>query len=324
MEKFRAFVLGLSVAVGAVAVGGGASAQVYQIGTNPQGSMFYSSGASISALMVQKSGLQFRVAPYGGSSTYLPLINNGQLAFGMVNAAEAAFAYSGTELFKVRPNPNLRQVLVTFAQDSGYMVKKDSPIRSIADLKGKRVPVDYVSGRIFHFIANANLATAGLSEQDVNGLPVPGFVEGVHAFMNGRVDAAYAAVNTAVAREAMATVPGGWRYLSLGNAPGTAEKMRSVIPSQPHAVRPGPNAFGVVEDPTYLFSIDFTVVAGKEVPEDVVYKLTRTMYENKAELAKTLAAFKDFDPQHMAQPHPMPHHPGAIRFYKEVGLWPPK
>ena len=107
MEKFRAFVLGLSVAVGAAAVGGGASAQVYQIGTNPQGSMFYSSGASISALMVQKTGVQFRVAPYGGSSTYLPLINNGQLAFGMVNAAEAAFAYSGTELFGSSAAPRI-------------------------------------------------------------------------------------------------------------------------------------------------------------------------------------------------------------------------
>jgi len=204
------------------------------------------------------------------------------------------------------------------------MVKKDSPIKTIADLKGKRVPVGYVSGRIFHYIADANLVTAGLSEKDLNGLPVLGFVEGVHAFMNGRVDAAYVSLNAAVAREAMAAVPGGWRYLSLGNAPGTVEKMRAVIPSRPHAVRPGNNAVGVVEDPTFLFSIDFTLVAGAQVPDDVVYKLAKTMYENKAELIKTLAAFQDFDPKQMAQPHPMPYHPGAIKFYKEVGLWPPK
>lgn len=323
MRQFTGIAFGLAAAI-AAATGGAASAQVYQIGTNPQGSMFYSAGATISAVMVQKAGVQFRVAPYGGSSTYLPLINNGQLAFGMVNAAEAAFAYSGTELFKGRPNPNLREVLVTFPQDSGYMVRKDSPIKTIADLKGRRVPVEYVSGRIFHYIANANLATAGLSEKDLNGLPVPGFVDGVHAFMNGRVDAAYAALNISAAREAMATIPGGWRYLSLGSAPDNEAKMRRVIPSRPHAVRPGPNALGVVDDPTYLFSIDFTVVAGKDVPDDVVYKLVKTLYGSKVDLVKTLSAFNDFDPQRMAPPHPTPYHPGAIKFYKEVGLWPPK
>jgi TRAP-type uncharacterized transport system substrate-binding protein len=100
--------------------------------------------------------------------------------------------------------------------------------------------------------------------------------------------------------------------------------MRSVIPSRPHAVRPGPNAIGVAADPTYLFSIDFTVVTGKDVPEDVVYNFAKTMYQSKPELVRILAAFKDFDPKHMARPHPMPYHPGAIRFYKEVGLWPPK
>ena len=320
--KYRIVALAALAAV--VGGGGGASAQIYQIGTNPQGSMFYAAGAALATVMVQKTGVKFRVAPFAGSSTYLPLINNGQVAFGMVNAAEASFAYSGTELFKGHKNPNLREVAVAFPQDSGYAVRMNSPIKTIADLKGKKVPVGYVSGRIFHYIADANLATAGLSEKDLNGLPVPGFVQGVNAFMNGRADAAYIPLNAAIGREAMATIPGGWRYLSLGNAPGIAAKMQSVIPSRPHAVRPGPNAIGVTEDPTFLFSIDFTVVAGKDVPDDVVYKMVSTMYRNKPELVKMLSAFKDFDPPHMAQSLPVPYHPGAIKFYKEVGLWPPK
>ena len=39
---------------------------------------------------------------------------------------------------------------------------------------------------------------------------------------------------------------------------------------------------------------------------------------------KMLGAFNGFDPEHMARPHPTPYHAGAIRFYKEVGHWPPK
>lgn len=319
--RSRALVI-LSLA--AAVVGGSASAQVYTVATNPQGSVFYSTGASISKLLVQKTGLQFRVAPYAGSSTYIPLINSGQIAFGLANAAEAAFAYAGTELFKGRENKNIRQVLVTFPQDSGFAVKTDSPIKTIADLKGKRVPVGYVSGRIFHYLATATLATAGLTEKDLKGTPVPGFVEGVNAFMNGRVDAAYIPFNAAVGREAMASIPGGWRYLSVGSSPAVAAAMEKVLPSRPHDNHPGKNAVGVVADPTRLLQVDFTLIAGASVPDDVVYKVTKTMYENKQELVRMLGAFNDFDPKHMAQPHPNPYHPGALRFFKEVGLSPSK
>ena len=64
--------------------------------------------------------------------------------------------------------------------------------------------------------------------------------------------------------------------------------------------------------------------AAANVPDDVVYSLTKTMYENKPELVRMLGAFNGFDPKHMAQPHPTPYHPGAIRFYREVGLCSPK
>lgn len=312
------------LSLAATVCGGSASAQIYTIATNPQGSVFYSTGAAISKLLVQKTGLQFRVAPYAGSSTYIPLINNGQIAFGLANAAESAFAYAGTELFKGRQNRNIRQVLVTFPQDSGFGVKKDSPIKTIADLKGKRVPVAYVSGRIFHYLATATLATGGLTEKDIKGTPVPGFVEGINAFMNGRVDAAYIPFNAAVGREAMASVPGGWRYLSVGSSPAVAAAMQKVLPSRPHANHPGRNAVGVVTDPTWLLQVDFTLLAGASVPDEVVYKVSKTLYENKKELVSMLGAFNDFDPEHMGQPHPNPYHPGAIRFYKEVGHWPPK
>jgi TRAP transporter TAXI family solute receptor len=322
MSTLRTFLLGIPAM--AVALAGSAAAQVYALATNPQGSVFYSTGASIAKLMVEKTGLQFRVAPYAGSSTYVPLISSGQIGFGLVNAGEAAFAYDGREIFKGRANPNIREVLVPFANDSGYAVKVNSPIRTIADLKGRKVPVGYVSGRIFHYLAGAILATAGLTDRDLDGMPVPGFVDGINAFAAGRVDAAYITLNAAAGREAMATIPGGWRYLSIGRGPDVAAAMNRMLPSRPHAVRPGRNAVGVVDDPTVLLQVDFNIIAAAEVPDDVVYRLAKTMYENKPALVKMLGAFNGFDPKHMAQPHPTPYHPGAIRFYREVGLWPPK
>ena len=302
-----------------------ASAQTYGIGANPQGSIFYAAGAAVSKVMVEKTGLQFRVSPYAGSSTYIPLIQRGELPFGLANTAEAAFAYAGTEMFKGHPNKNLRAVMLAIPILSGIGVRSDSPMKTVADLKGKRVPVGFNSGRIFHFLMGAALATAGLTDKDLKGVPTPNFIEGAKLFMAGRTDAAYFPLNAGISKQAMATIPGGWRYLDFDGSPGGAEKMAAFTPtSMPAAVKPGPNATGVVVNPTHLVRVDILLMAGAHVPDDVVYKLVKTAYEGKPELVKALGAFNQFDPKGMVRKHPAPYHPGAIKFYQEVGMWPPK
>jgi hypothetical protein len=314
------------VALGAALVfSTAASAQTYTIGANPQGSVFYAAAAAIAKVAVDKTGLQFRVAPYAGSSTYIPLVNKGELAFGMSNGAEYAFAFAGNELFDGHKNPNLRSVFVTFALTNGFAVKKDSPMKTVADLKGKKVPVGYPSGRIFHYLQGASLAAVGLSDKDLAGVPTPNFVEGVKLFMAGRVDAGYIPFNSGIGKQAMATIPGGWRYLSIGDAADANAKASAFLPtSRTVKLKPNPNATGVVDDPTVLLAVDVAMFAGAQVPDDIVYKVVKTVFENKPDLIKALGAFARFDPKNMARANPVPYHPGAIKAYQELGLWPPK
>ena len=316
----------ITMAIGAMALlTTAASAQTYGVGSNPQGSIFYAAGAAMSKVMVEKTGLQFRVSPYAGSSTYVPLIDKGELPFGLANTAESAFAYTGTEIFKGHPNKNLRAVMLTFPILSGIGVRKDSGMKTVSDLKGKKIPVGFNSGRIFHFLQGAALATAGLSDKDVQGIPTPNFVEGAKLFMSGRSDAAYFPLNAAISKQAMATVPGGWRYLNFDGSEVGARKMEAFTPTATaEPVKPNPNATGVETDPTYLVRVDILFLAGAHVADDVVYKVVKTAYEGKADLVKALGAFARFDPKGMVRKHPAPYHPGAIKFYTEVGLWPPK
>jgi uncharacterized protein len=316
----------IAVAAGALlGLSTAATAQTYTIGANPQGSVFYAAAAAIAKVAVDKTGLQFRVAPYAGSSTYIPLVNKDELAFGMSNGAEYAFAYSGKELFDGHTHENLRSVLVTFALMNGFAVRKDSPMKTVADLKGKKVPVGYPSGRIFYYLQGASLAAAGLSEADLDGVPAPNFVEGIKAFMAGRTDAAYVPFNSGIGKQAMATIPGGWRYLSIGDAADADAKADDFLPtSRTVRVKPNPNATGVVDNPTRLLAIDVAMFTNAQVPDDVVYKVVKTIFENKPDLTKALAAFARFDPKKMARPNPVPYHPGAIKAYQELGLWPPK
>ncbi len=321
----RAILTAAVTTLAAVSLSTAAGAQTYAIGANPQGSVFYAAAAAIAKVGVEKTGLQFRVAPYSGSSTYIPLVNKGELAFGMSNGAEYAFAYEGKELFAGKKNPNLRSVLVTFPLTNGFAVRMDSPMKTVADLKGKKVPVGYSSGRIFDYLQNASLAAAGLTPKDLSGIPTPNFIEGIKLFMTGRADAGYIPLNSGIGKQAMAKIPGGWRYLSIGDAPDANAKASAVLPTSRTAkLKPSKALTGVVEDPTVLLQIDVAMFTNANVPDDVVYKVVKTVFENKPGLVKALGAFARFNPKSMAGANPVPYHPGAIKAYKELGLWPPK
>lgn len=319
MRKLTIAITGMALALGLSAA---AQAQTYVVGTNQQGSLFYSMGTALAKVMVEKTGAQYRVAPYAGSSTFIPLLDTGRLAFGFANGGEASFAFNGVDSFDKHPNKNLRLVGVAVATQTSFAVAMDSPIKSIADLKGARLPSGYNSGRTFHYYSNAALASGGLTIDDAQKVPVPNFVNGIDAMAENRVDVALVPMNAGAGKKAMVTMKGGWRYISLND---TAEARAAVEKNLPSAriasVKPDPGKTGVVADPTNMIEVDFYILTGAHVPDDVVYTLVKTMAANKDALAAAFGAYKGYDPAKMVQSNPVPFHPGAIKAYKEMGIW---
>jgi TRAP-type uncharacterized transport system substrate-binding protein len=66
------------------------------------------------------------------------------------------------------------------------------------------------------------------------------------------------------------------------------------------------------------------LVSSTHVSNDLVYKVTKALFNNEAALAAASAAMKSFEPKMMAEANVVPYHPGAEKLYKEVGEWPPK
>jgi TRAP-type uncharacterized transport system substrate-binding protein len=160
-----------------------------------------------------------------------------------------------------------------------------------------------------------------MTEKDFTGVPVANLVESVEALISGRADAAYMGLNAAAAQKAMASIKGGVKYLTLDASPAAVARMTAVYPSsRPTAVHPGRESLGVVTDPTYLFTIDFYLFVSASVPDDQVYELTKVLYANKEELAKVHPSLNDFDPKKMHGKHDNPYHPGALKFYREMGM----
>jgi uncharacterized protein len=296
-----------------------AHARTYSIGSNPQGSLAYAAGAAISKVVIESTGLEMRVAPQGGPVVTIPLVNSGDLAFSIANAGAASFAQDGKDTFKGRPQKNLRMVAVILPLYSAFFVRKDSPIRQIADLKGKRISSGFLKQKIVQYTVEACLATAGLKMSDVVGVPVPNSVRAVQDFTQGKTDAGFSAITSGAVKQANASV-GGIRVLSLPNTPEGLKAMKAIVPPAIiDTVKPGPN-FPGVEKPTNVQLLPFLLMASAKTPDDVVYKVTKAIYQSKAKLVASLAAFRGFDPKRMNLDLGLTLHPGAARFYKEVGL----
>ena len=125
--------------------------------------------------------------------------------------------------------------------------------------------------------------------------------------MDGRTDAGYIPFNSGIGKQAMAKIPGGWHYLSTGTAPDADAKAEAALPTaRTVKIKPGKHATGIVGKPTTLIAIDVAMFTNKDVPDDVVYKLVKTVYGGKPALAKALGAFARFNPKHMVRKSAVP------------------
>jgi TRAP transporter TAXI family solute receptor len=294
-------------------------AQTLGIGTAPQGSIGYNMGAAIARVIAEAENIQARVQPYSGSSAILPLVNTGELDLTVCNVLEAQEAANGEGPYDGRKQPNVRVLAVIFPIYSSFFVRKDSPIQSVAQLKGKRISYGYTAQLTLNRVVDGILATGGLTGKDIVPVLVPNVIRGADDFAEGKVDAGYFALGAAKVSEVDKSV-GGIRYLPVSDDPAAVAAMRKIFPyAYLTLVNPSP-AFAGLAGPTKLMAYDYLVLAGAHVKDDVAYRVAKALYENKPKLVESLRAFNGFDPNNMNKAMPAPFHPGAVRFYQEKGI----
>jgi TRAP transporter TAXI family solute receptor len=303
---------------------GVAHAQSVGIAASNPGSLYHSTGTAVAKLANDIAQMRATVYPFASATIYLPAVNAGEYAFGISNVEELRVAVLGIEQFKGRPYADLRATAILYPLRVTYFVRKDSDIRTMADLKGKRVTDGYGSQKTVPPILDALLATGGLTRADTQPVNVPNVVGGAEAFIQGKADAFFFALGAAKVEEANASV-GGIRALGVPNTPENLAKVqRHFPPAYLRAEKPSPRNVGVLE-PIHAMAYDGVLVASVKTPEDMVYRMVKAMHGHKKVMAAVFGAMNLFDPQDMAKPlGPIQWHPGAVRFYTEQGAWPPK
>lgn len=312
MGKIRSGAAALA-GLAALALGAGmASAQTYGLATMQPGTLSHTTASAIAKVLKEKGGLNVLVQPTAGESTLITLVNRGEAELGIANINEAVEAWEGT--VPGGKQSELRLIGSIHALRGTFWVRKDSPMQTIADLKGKKVTLGYSAMRTIDKLARGILATGGLTEKDVNPVLVPNVVRGADDFASGASDMLFFAFGAPKVREVDATV-GGIRALEIDEKGMPAA--RKIFPyGYLTSANPSPFFIGVSK-PMKVYAWDNMLFTNAKVKDEIVYKMIETLENNKADLVAVQPALREFSAAGLYKKYDIPYHPGALKYFAD-------
>nr|WP_313407127.1 TAXI family TRAP transporter solute-binding subunit [Pseudomonas sp.] len=277
--------------------------------------VYYPLGMSLSDLYgesIEGSTTSVRATKASVENLNLLQIARGQLAFALGDSV--ADAWKGNEDAGFRaPRDRLRAIAGIYPNYIQIVASQASGIRSLEDLRGKRISVGAPrSGTELN--ARAIFKAAGLSYKDMGQVEFKPYAESVELIEKGQLDATLqsAGLGMAAIRELAERMP-----ITFVAIP---EQVVSRIGGayQPGII-PAGTYKGQASDVTTA-TITNLLVSQTSVSDDLAYQMTRLLFENLGRLAEAHPAAKDIQLERATNGLPIPLHPGAERFYREVGV----
>ncbi|WP_428099149.1 TAXI family TRAP transporter solute-binding subunit [Candidatus Rariloculus sp.] len=288
------------------------------IASNPAGTHTFTVAGGLARILQEERGVRATIRPFSGSSVYLPMLQRGEIALGLNTGIDSYVAYRGLPPYQ-DAMPNLRLLGMMFPLRIMYMVRADSGLRAIEDLRGKRVVVVFRANAALEQLHLGILATGGLTVDDVEPMTVAGLPEAMRMLTEGRADAVPTGLNTALSLQVDSTLPGGIRYLTMGQDEARlAETMPGVriVTALPDATTPG------VEGPTRVSWVADFLNTGTHTTDDEAYRIIKTIHENWEELRRDYVQMRTTTAEAVVPADNLhPYHPGAVRYFREAGLW---
>ena len=294
------------------------------IGSNPPGSLFYALGSGLAKVISDASPIQAQIQPYAGTSTFVPLFTSGELDLGVVNAVDMGMVYQGQKLQVGGRNPfphvpSSRLIMRGSPLRSSLLVRKDSPIKTIADVKGKRVTGEYPAQLAVWYNVFGSLSNGGLTWKDVKVVPVPAVNEGVDALVQGRADVTTHAMGSAKVKEADSAV--GVRYIPLDCSKQGEARIKKAVPGYYLSVVKSGSTTGALED-ICAYTYDIYLVGHKSLSDAVVRNIIQAIWVNVDKLPQFHPGFAEWTRARAVDPDvTIPFHPAAIRYFKDTGAW---
>lgn len=289
----------------------------------PTGTGGYSQAVAIGNILQRQYSTNLRVIPGRNDVSRLATLRAGRVHFS-AGGSESVYAQEGILNFASRiwgPQP-VRAMLSNYSDACSFNLATaaDAEIHSIADMRGKRMT--FVQGApSLNNATAALLSYANLSWNDVIPVEVGGYNASIDAVLNGRADAAGGACNSPPFLR-MEASPRGLRWTQLPhNDPDAVARVRARLPWYvPHIAVEGPT---ITSNGIEVFSSAYPfLVALDTSDEELVYSTVKVMLEHFDQYKENAPGANGWaiDRQKFEEAF-VPYHPGAIRYFKEIGIW---
>lgn len=288
------------------------------IGTAPTGGAFFVVGGALAKVASESGpeGWQVTAEATAGSQENIRRLSQGELDFALANSAISYFAARGESSWQ--ESHDIRAVMTLAPNIALFVTPKSSGITQIADLAGQRVSVG-PAGAGFEMFVGPLVEAHGLTYDDFTPLNATQ-TGAVDLLSDGSAAAAFlgGAVPTASITQAATS-------MNLLLIPYTDEAKATLLDTYPFfapATIPATTYRGQETDYEGLNTGSMHLITSAGADEEMIYQLTKTLWEHRAAVVEGHPAGRAINEKNAPRYTGVDFHPGAIRFYRELGIWP--
>ena len=290
------------------------------IGTAPSGSLFYALGVKMGELITNNvPGYTATAQPTGASVENIKRMTAGELQMGYAYGGNIYYGLKGEKFFE---EPHDMQVLIA-GHPSAWMliVRKDSGIENWTDLKGKRIGSNPPGAGMGYDIWLAILEYYQIKESDLAKVSrIQNLNDAVQQIKDGHLDGVCWPVATGGV-PALTDLANSFEVNWLGVDEDGIKYVTEKYPFLSAITTKGGSNKGQVNDVTSAGDTSHIVVKA-DMPEEQAYQITKAIMDNADALAAAIPAGADYTLETATiTANVLPYHPGAIKYYKEKGVW---
>ena len=312
MKKLLALVLCLAMVFGLTACGGSGA---MTMGTGGTAGTYYAYGGILGNQIKTSTGITINVVSTDGSKANILGIDAGNYQLATVQSDVMAYAAAGSRSFETEGALDSFRVIGGLYAEALQLVTMDPEIKSVADLKGKKVSIG-AAGSGVYFNAIDVLQAAGLTEADI--IPqYQSFGDSADALKDKKIDAAFivAGAPTPAIQELCTSATA---YL----VPIDGDIAAKLMASSPYYTAykvPAGTYNGQTEDVTTV-TVKATLIVSTSASEDAVYNVTKAIFDNIDTITAAHAKGAELSLQNATDGMTAPFHAGAAKYFKEKGI----
>ena len=286
------------------------------VGSGATGGAYYPIGVALAEIMTNSLGTQATCQVTGGSLDNLQLINEGTCDIGIVQGNNMADAYAGTGAYEGNAYTNIAALFGGLSK--GFfqvVVPAESDIQTMNDLVGKKVIMG-PAGNGAIAVADTIWGKYGFSTNDVNATYVA-YDDGISQLQDGNADAVV--IQTAIPASAIQElVAGGHAFRMLSVDKAIADELCAEFGYFGYGTI-STSVYSTMEADCNTMFISNMVSVRADLDEELVYQMTKALFENIETIQNSHKAASALTIENAARVS-IPMHPGARRYFTEMGL----